>query len=149
MNFKIDILPFLPYDKPFLFVDNIVNVENGMITGEYTFKKEAEFYNGHFKNKPITPGVLLTECAAQISLACYGIYKLKDKSQKTDIAMSSSQMEFIKVCYPDEKITVIGEEIYYRFNKLKMAVKIYKGNAILVAKGELAGMVINFKTSIE
>ena len=144
MNFQQDILPFLPYDKPFLFIDNILEVENGKIIGEYTFKKDAHFYKGHFKGNPITPGVLITECAAQISLACYGIFKLKkDDFKRPDIAMTSSNIDFLKICYPDEKLTVIAKEVYFRFNKLKMKIEVYKPQNILVAKGELAGMLIN------
>ncbi len=145
MNFKTDILPHLPYDKPFLFVDDILELKEGSVKGTYTFPKTADFYKGHFKHKPVTPGVLLTECAAQIALACYGVFKFKNDNIKTDIAITSTQMDFLKVCYPDEKLIVEGKEIYYRFQKLKMAVKIFKADKTLVARGELAGMIIPTK----
>lgn len=145
MNLKSKIISILPYDKPFLFVDEILEIRDGFVKGHYTFPKDAEFYKGHFKDKPITPGVLLTECAAQIALACYGILKMKDKNLKVNIAMTSSEMEFLKLSYPEEKLTVVGEEIYFRFQKLKMAVKIYNPNQTLIAKGQLAGMIINSK----
>ena len=146
MNNKQNLISFLPYDKPFLFVDEIVDVRDGFIKGHYTFPKDAEFYKGHFKHKPVTPGVLLTECAAQITLACYGIFKMKNENLKADIAITSSEMEFLKLSYPEEKLLVIGEEIYFRFKKLKMAVKIYNPNQTLIAKGELAGMIIDSKS---
>ena len=60
MNSK-QIISLLPYQEPFLFVDQITNVSDTSITGNYTFKKEADFYKGHFKDNPITPGVILTE----------------------------------------------------------------------------------------
>lgn len=142
MNFKTDIYPYLPYDKPFLFVDDILGLKKGYIKGEYTFSKEAYFYKGHFKEKAVTPGVLITECAAQIALVCYGIFIYKSENHKADIAITSTQMDFLKICYPDEKLIVEGEEIYFRFQKLKMAVKIFKADKTLVAKGELAGMII-------
>ncbi len=146
MVFKTDILPHLPYDKPFLFVDDILEVKEGYIKGEYSFPKESYFYKGHFKDKPITPGVLLTECAAQIALVCYGIFKSKGQNLKANIAMTSTQMEFINLSYPDEKLIVEGKEMYFRFQKLKMAVKIYKVDKTLVAQGELAGMLIPSKS---
>jgi len=145
MNLKSKIISILPYDKPFLFVDEIIEIRDGFIKGHYTFPKDAEFYKGHFKDKPVTPGVLITECAAQIALACYGIFKMKDENLKVNIAMTSSEMEFLKLSYPEEKLTVVGEEIYFRFQKLKMAVKIYNPNQTLIAKGQLAGMIINSK----
>ena len=143
MNFKTDILPYLPYKEPFLFVDNILECKEGFIKGSYTFPIDSFFYKGHFKDKPITPGVLLTECAAQICLACYGIFKLKDLSQIPDIAMTSNQMEYFKISYPEEKLTVTGTEVYFRFNKLKMAVEIRNEQNERIAKGEISGMIIN------
>ncbi len=146
MDYKRNILPYLPYKDPFLFVDDIVECQKGMIKGTYTFPKNSFFYEGHFKDKPITPGVLLTECAAQICLACYGIFKLKDLSQIPDIAMTSNTMEYFKISYPEEKLIVTGQEMYFRFNKLKMAVEIRNEQDERIAKGEISGMIINSTT---
>jgi len=140
-----DILDHLPYDNPFLFVDDIMEVKDGYIKGQYTFPKHAEFYKGHFKDNPITPGVLLTECAAQICLACYGIFKLKDLTDLPEIAMTSNQMDYFKISYPEEKLIVTGTEVYFRFNKLKMAVEIRNEQNERIAKGEISGMIINSK----
>ena len=68
-----EIIALLPYQEPFLFVDELTTISSEGVTGNYTFKKDAYFYKGHFKNNPITPGVILTECMAQIGLVCLGI----------------------------------------------------------------------------
>ena len=39
-----EIIKFLPYQKPFLFVDGIDFISEDGITGHYTFKKEESFY---------------------------------------------------------------------------------------------------------
>ena len=70
---------FLPYTKPFLFVDEITQISETGVTGNYTFKENEYFYEGHFINNPITPGVILTETMAQIGVVCLGIYLLKDE----------------------------------------------------------------------
>ena len=70
------IINSLPYSKPFLFVDRITEVDENGITAEYTFRTDEYFYEGHFVNNPVTPGVILTECMAQISLAAFGSYLL-------------------------------------------------------------------------
>ena len=74
-----EIIALLPYQKPFLFVDSINDLSEKGIVGHYTFKEDEIFYEGHFKDNPITPGVILTECMAQIGLVCLGIYLLKDE----------------------------------------------------------------------
>ena len=142
MNRK-NIIPHLPYDKPFLFVDKIIEVEQGYIKGRYTFPKEAEFYKGHFKQRSVTPGVLLTECAAQIGLVCYAIFKL-DSEEQLEFGMTSAEMEFLAPHFPGEMVTVDAEEIYHRFGKLKMGVKILDHNGKLLAKGQIAGMPVNY-----
>ena len=73
------IISLLPYQKPFLFVDGIDEISETAVQGYYTFKKHESFYKGHFKNNPITPGVILTECMAQIGLVCLGIFLLRSK----------------------------------------------------------------------
>ena len=143
MKFKTDILPNLPYRAPFLFVDDILECKEGFIKGTYTFPIESYFYKGHFKSRPVTPGVLLTECAAQICLACYGIYKLKEIAKIPNVAMTSNEMEFFKISTPDEKLFVTGTEVYFRFNKLKMAVEIRNQLDERIAKGQISGMIIN------
>ena len=71
------IISKLPYQHPFLFVDELTDISENGITGSYTFKKDDYFYQGHFKDNPITPGVILTETMAQIGVVCLGIYLTK------------------------------------------------------------------------
>jgi 3-hydroxyacyl-[acyl-carrier-protein] dehydratase len=145
MNSKSKILSLLPYDKPFLFVDEIIEYKDGFIKGHYTFPKDAEFYKGHFKHNPVTPGVLLTECAAQIGLVCYALFKFKDENRKVDFGMTSVEIDFSRPHFPGEKVTVEAEEIYHRFGKLKMKVTLFDDDQNIIARGKIAGMPINYK----
>ncbi|TLP81428.1 3-hydroxyacyl-ACP dehydratase FabZ family protein [Maribacter sp. ACAM166] len=133
----------LPYAKPFLFVDEIMSIDETSVEGTYRFHSDAAFFGGHFKNNPVTPGVLLTECCAQVGLVCLGIYLLGDNKQLKDlkIGMSSSQMEFLVPVFPGERVRVVSERVYFRFQKLKCDVKMYNKDNELVCKGTLAGMM--------
>lgn len=140
--FKKEILSKLPYSEPFLFVDEIVSVSETEIKGNYTFKKNAGFYQGHFKNNPVTPGVILTECMAQIGVVCLGIFLLGEKTDgNIQIAMTSTNMDFYLPVFPGKKVSVVSEKRYFRFNKLKCSVKMYNEQQKLVCKGEIAGMI--------
>lgn len=144
MNYQ-NIITKLPYQEPFLFVDGLDEVSGDKIKGYYTFKKSADFYTGHFKNNPITPGVLLTECCAQIGLVCMGITLLTKSDTLIDsaavkIAFTSSNMEFYLPVFPNEKVWVTATKSYFRFHKLKCEVKMHNADGKLVCKGELAGM---------
>ncbi len=139
-----EIITLLPYQNPFLFVDGIDQVSEDGITGHYRFKKGETFYKGHFKDNPITPGVILTECMAQIGLVSLGIYLLRDElkiSKKPEIALTSHQMDFYVPVLPNEKVTVISEKDVFRFNKLKCKVKMLNEDGVLVARGIISGML--------
>lgn len=141
---KEQIIALLPYEKPFLFVDGIDSISEDGISGHYTFKDDEFFYKGHFKGNPITPGVILTECMAQIGLVCLGIYLLKDelnKTQKPQIALTANQMDFYLPVLPGEKVNVKSEKTVFRFNKLKCKVKMINKDGVLVARGTISGML--------
>jgi 3-hydroxyacyl-[acyl-carrier-protein] dehydratase len=141
-----EIISLLPYTHPFLFVDSLSEInENGAI-GVHTFHNEDFFYSGHFKENPVTPGVILIETMAQIGLVCLGIYLLKDKisiKEFPKIALVSSQADFFLPVYPEETVTVISQKIYFRFGKLKCSAEMKNGKGELVCKGILAGMITN------
>jgi len=139
------IIKYLPYQNPFLFVDGIDNVSERGLTGHYTFKKNETFYKGHFKNNPITPGVILTECMAQIGLVCLGIFLLQhelNETKKPQIALTSHNMDFYIPVLPNEKVHVISEKEVFRFNKLICRVKMFNKKQDLIARGKISGMFI-------
>jgi 3-hydroxyacyl-[acyl-carrier-protein] dehydratase len=138
------IIKHLPYQKPFLFVDELTEISENGIIGNYTFKENEFFYAGHFKDNPITPGVILTETMAQIGVVCLGIYLLKDEistDKKPKIALTSNQVDFYIPVLPNEKVVVIAEKVYFRFNKLKCKVKMMNEKNELVCRGIISGMI--------
>ncbi|MEN8964574.1 MAG: hydroxymyristoyl-ACP dehydratase [Polaribacter sp.] len=135
----------LPYQKPFLFVDKIIEIDENGVKGAYTYKENEFFYKGHFKDKPITPGVILTETMAQIGVVCLGIFLLKDEitaTKKPKIALTSNQVDFYLPVLPNEKVNVTSEKVYFRFNKLSCKVKMMNTQNQLVCRGTISGMLI-------
>ena len=141
---KEKIISFLPYKKSFLFVDKLYEISENSVKGSYTYKTSEFFYKGHFKNNPITPGVILTETMAQIGVVCLGIYLLRDtisKGNKPQIGLTSNQMDFFIPVLPKETVTVISEKEYFRFHKLKCKVQMFNAKNELVARGTISGML--------
>lgn len=139
-----EILSKLPYSKPFLFVDELLYVDENRAEGSYTFDENLDFYKGHFKDNPITPGVILIEVMAQIGLVCLGIYLINDQLNKAvSIALTSTEIDFLKPVFPKEKIFVISDKIYFKFGKLKCRVQMKNEKEEIVCQGTIAGMIIN------
>ena len=141
MKYK-EIIENLPYEKPFLFVDELMHVDENGVEGVYVFSGDSDFYKGHFKDNPVTPGVILTECCAQIGVVSLGLFLLQDVLKEgLAVGMSSSEMEFFIPVFPGEKVRVISKKVYYRFHKLKCEVKMYNSLNKLVCKGVISGML--------
>ena len=58
-------LESIPHRPPFLFVDEIVEVSETRIRTRKYVDPEADFFRGHYPNRPVMPGVLLCECCFQ------------------------------------------------------------------------------------
>jgi 3-hydroxyacyl-[acyl-carrier-protein] dehydratase len=137
-----NIKELLPYTEPFLFVDELLHVDESGAKGTYTFDADADFYKGHFKGHPVTPGVILTETMAQIGVVCLGVFLLKEEINKDlTIALTSADCEFLKPVYPGEKVTVVSEKIYFRFEKLKCKTVMTNEAGEEVCRGTIAGMI--------
>ncbi len=64
-----EIKKVLPQRDPFLFVDEIIELNDDSVRAGYTFKADNDVFKGHFPSEPVVPGVLLVECMAQTGAA--------------------------------------------------------------------------------
>ncbi len=66
LNVK-EIAKILPHRYPFLLVDKIIymNLEENVIIGQKNVTVNEHFFEGHFPDVPIMPGVLILEALAQ------------------------------------------------------------------------------------
>ena len=141
------ILDQLPYKSSFRFVDEITALDENGVTGNYTLKKDAFFYEDHFPGNPVTPGVIITEIMAQIGLVVLGIYLIQSekivvhKEEKSFPLFTSLEVSFYKMVLPGEKVTVISKKQYFRFNKLKCYIEMMNESGELVARGMLSGII--------
>ncbi|MFR9281713.1 3-hydroxyacyl-ACP dehydratase FabZ [Peptoniphilus lacrimalis] len=67
MKYEIEeILKILPHKYPFVLIDKIIDGEEGKwALGVKNFTYNEEFFQGHFPDRPIMPGVLIIEACAQ------------------------------------------------------------------------------------
>ena len=58
------------------------------------------------------------------------------------MALTSTSIDFLKPVFPNEKVTVISEKIYFRFGKLKCKVSMQNDKGEIVCSGVIAGMIV-------
>ena len=62
-----EIKKLLPHRYPFLLVDRVTEISSDFIIGYKNLSNNEDFFNGHFPQKQIMPGVLQVEALAQIA----------------------------------------------------------------------------------
>lgn len=73
----------IPHRYPFLLVDRILEVEEGQrAVGYKNVSANEEFFNGHFPDYPVMPGVLIIEALAQVG----AVAMLKKEENKGKLA---------------------------------------------------------------
>ena len=82
---KQAVLETVPQQAPFRFIDSILELEPDRIVSSYTFRENEYFYSGHFKDNPVTPGVILIETMAQTGVVALGIYQLMEQGLDADL----------------------------------------------------------------
>ena len=66
-----EIKEILPHRYPFLMIDRVEEVEEGKrAKGFKNISINEEFFNGHFPDYPVMPGVLILEALAQMGAIC-------------------------------------------------------------------------------
>lgn len=83
-----DIKKLLPHRYPFLLVDRVLELEDDRILTLKNLTVNEDFFNGHFPNKPIMPGVLQVEALAQ-SGCIYIMNRLIDSPEDRLVVFSA------------------------------------------------------------
>tara|TARA_B100000674_G_scaffold117707_1_gene88958 strand:+ start:444 stop:878 length:435 start_codon:yes stop_codon:yes gene_type:complete len=105
MNLNLEEIKLLiPHRKPFLFVDEceiLIPGEHGI--SKKTFNDNEYFFEGHFPNNPIVPGVIIVEAMAQTAGIVVS-YKLREYSDKSVLFMSVNKAKFRKPILPNDTV---------------------------------------------
>ncbi len=101
-----DIRRYLPHRYPFLLVDRVVEVHAGeSIVAYKNLSINEAFFNGHFPDNPIFPGVLLLEAMAQAAgiLGFYSQGKTNEDGSTFYFA-GADNLRFRRPCVPGDRV---------------------------------------------
>lgn len=107
-----EIVKILPHRYPFLLVDRIVEVdlEKGYILGQKNVTINEAFFQGHFPDAPIMPGVLILEALAQAGGV---LVHLKGHITKTAVLLNVNQAKFRHPVRPGDVLMLKCEGIHF------------------------------------
>ena len=139
-----EVLAAIPQQEPFRFIDTIREIDEEHIVASYTFRKDHDFYRGHFPGRPITPGVILVEAMGQAGVVALGIHlldrELSDDASKYVTLFTDATVDFSGVVPPGAQVEIRGQKLFFRRLKLRSKVEMYLDDGTLVCSGELSGM---------
>ena len=142
-----EVLPLIPQQEPFRFVDEILEIGDEKVAGTYRWRPESDFYRGHFPGHPITPGVILTETMAQAGVVALGIYLVSlegegglSELEKIVTVFTDANVEFTGTVLPGQRVTTTGRKSFFRRRKLRAEVEMRLDDGTVVASGTLSGM---------
>lgn len=108
-----EIREYLPHRYPFLLVDRVEELELGKSIKAYKNVTVNEpFFNGHFPDEPVMPGVLIVEAMAQAA----GIlgFKTMDKTPQDGSMyyfVGSDKLRFKKPVVPGDRLDLFAEVV--------------------------------------
>ncbi|MGE6600353.1 3-hydroxyacyl-ACP dehydratase FabZ [Lysinibacillus fusiformis] len=119
----------LPHRYPFLLVDRIEELEEGKrAVGLKNVTINEEFFNGHFPEYPVLPGVLIVEALAQVSAV---IMLTKEGNEgRLGLLAGIDQCRFKKQVKP-------GDQLHLEVEITRVKGSIGKGKGIATVDGEM------------
>jgi beta-hydroxyacyl-ACP dehydratase FabZ len=125
-----EIRSILPHRYPFLLVDRIVEMDSERIVGIKNVTNNEPFFQGHFPNFPVMPGVLIVEAMAQAA----GVLVLKtieDRHSKLVLLVAIENARFRRPVVPGDTLRMEMKVIKRKASIAKMAgVATVDGNVV-------------------
>lgn len=107
-----EIVKIIPHRYPFLLIDKILelDIDNSTIVGQKNVTYNEPFFQGHFPDAPIMPGVLILEALAQTG----GILvHLKQKIQKVAVLLNVNNAKFRQPVRPGDILYLKCEGLHF------------------------------------
>jgi 3-hydroxyacyl-[acyl-carrier-protein] dehydratase len=130
-----EIRAILPHRYPFLLVDRIVEMEPERIVGIKQVTANEPFFQGHFPDFPVMPGVLIVEAMAQTA----GVLVLKnlpDRADKLVLLVAVENARFRRPVVPGDTLRMEMKVLKKKASVAKMA-GVATVDGVVVAEAEV------------
>ena len=102
-----DIREAIPHRPPMLLVDKVVERTEKRIVCEKTFHQDEFFFQGHYPDKPLVPGVILCESAMQAGAIL--LSQFVDGISGVPVATRMNDVKFRRMVHPNDTVELTVE----------------------------------------
>ena len=133
----------IPHRYPFLLIDGIQTLTpNESATGIKNVSVNEPFFEGHFPDRPVMPGVLIIESMAQTA-GCLVVASLgKESEGKLVYFMTIENARFRKPVVPGDRLVINVEKLRSRGSVFKFSGKAFVGE-VLAAEASFSAMIVD------
>ncbi len=136
-----DIMQYLPHRYPFIMIDRVLELEPGqrIVTLKNVTINEP-YFQGHFPDDPIMPGVLILEAMAQSAGVLTYESLPEDRREVLIYFMAIEKAKFRRMVVPGDQLRFEIEILKLKRKAVKGAGKAYVENQ-LVAEAEMMASI--------
>ena len=141
-----EIKELIPHREPFLYLDSLVDiVKLKKASGIKRFKRNEEFFRGHFPDNPVVPGVILIEMMAQTAAALIAFSLKSETFDKIVYLMNVESSKFRSPVFPEMKVKADVVSLRSRGRVWKFNGKMFDENNILLCDSTWSAMIMDKK----
>ena len=133
----------IPHRYPLLLIDGIQTLTpNESATGIKNVSVNEPFFEGHFPDRPVMPGVLIIESMAQTA-GCLVVASLgKESEGKLVYFMTIENARFRKPVVPGDRMVINVQKLRSRGSVFKFSGKAFVGE-VLAAEASFSAMIVD------
>ncbi|NKB45582.1 MAG: 3-hydroxyacyl-ACP dehydratase FabZ [Alphaproteobacteria bacterium] len=137
------IIEMIPHRYPFLLVDRVEDVVSGeSAVGVKNVTINEPFFQGHFPNRPVMPGVLIIEAMAQTAAVLVVDSLGKDAEGKLVYFMTIENARFRRPVEPGDQLRLTCTKVRQRANVWKFSGVAKVGDTV-VAEASYSAMIMD------
>jgi UDP-3-O-[3-hydroxymyristoyl] N-acetylglucosamine deacetylase/3-hydroxyacyl-[acyl-carrier-protein] dehydratase len=136
----VQVMKILPHRYPFLMIDKVTKIDGNKVTAIKNVSANEGFFQGHFPNHPIMPGVLQLEAIAQAA----GILTLRQAETVGKLAyfISAESVKWRKPVRPGDVLVIDVELTKFR-GKIGKAKGVCSVDGDPVSEAEVTFMIVD------